>query len=108
MKMKKVDAIVRRKATGTEDAMNRKAQRLMRNVENAIAFAEDKVDECEECTERVLSNLGLQYDAGSTSNVINNYIERVKELNAWKDSLNILKGLKEKLSEEVEVEDDEK
>lgn len=106
MKMKKVDAIVRKKATGTEDAMNRKAQRLMRNVENAIAFAEDKVDECEEGAEKTLSCLGYQYDTTSTSNVINNYIESVKELNAWKDSLKILKDLKERLSEEVEVEDE--
>lgn len=106
MKMKKVDAIVRRKATGTEDAMNRRAQRLMRNVENAIAFAEDKVDECEECAEKTLSSLGYQYDTTNTSNVINNYIENVKELNAWKDSLEILKDLYKRLSEDVEVEDE--
>ena len=108
MKMKKVDAIVRKKGTGTEDAMNRKAQRLMRNVENAIAFTEDKVDECEEHAETVLSSLGFQYDTASTSNVLNNYIENVKELKAWQDSLKILKDLKKILSEEVEVEDDEK
>lgn len=106
--MKKIDAIVRGKAKSSEEALARKSQRIARNVENAIAFAEDKVDTFKETAEQHLSNLGDVADGGQTtacSSVINCYISAVKEMKAWQDTVEILKGLKKSLNEDVEVEE---
>lgn len=106
--MKKIDANVRGAVQSSEEALARKSARIARNVENAIAFAEDKVDSFKETAEKHLANLGDVADGGQTSacsSVINSYISAVKEMKAWEDTINILKGLKKALNEEVEVEE---
>lgn len=107
--MKRIDAIAKGKSNQMSSSIERKGARIMRNVEQAIACAEDKVDFLIDKAESLIDSLGDVAEADQTSscqNAINRYIDTVKELNDWKETKEILGVLKEKLDEEVLLTDE--
>lgn len=110
MKLKRIDAIIKGKASFLSGILNRKAARIMRNVESAIAYAEDKIDEITAKGDDILNSLAEVAECDMTqscSNVINKYVDTVKYQEEWKRTLDILNNLKEKLNETVEVQEEE-
>lgn len=109
--MKKIDVILKDKCSLISGLFQRKSARILRNVEQAIAFAEDKVDAFKEKKEEVLKSLAGVADADHTSecsDVINSYIDTVREIRQWQEAVEILNDLKAELLEEVELEPEEK
>ena len=109
-KMKRIVAVIKGKATQITAALSRKASRITRNVDQAIAWAEDQIEIAKECAESIIDSFGEVADGAHTeecSERINDYIEKVKELQEWEDTLVILKSLKAKLDEEVEVKEND-
>ena len=100
MKMKRINAIIKGKAPKMTDTLSRKVSRILRNVDQAIDYAEDQIDIALEKAETLIDSLGLTADA----NRINAYVEAVKTMDEWKNTLKTLKELKEKLNSEVEVD----
>lgn len=111
MKMKRIDAITKGKNTLMSLFISRKAARIMRNVEQAISCAEDKVDELNDKAQSLIDSLGDVAEADQTGmcqGKLNSYIDTIKEYNEWVDTLKILNELKTSLNEEVEVQEEEK
>ena len=109
-KMKRIVAIVKGKAGMITAVLSRKASRITRNVDQAIAWAEDQIEIAKEDAESIIDSFGGVADGTHTeecSALINNYIERVKEVKEWEDTLAILNNLKAKLDEEVEVKEND-
>ena len=108
--MKRIDAIIKGKASCLTDLLGRKSARILRNVESAIAQAEDEIEALNEKADKVMSDLSKVAEASQTSGcatVLNQYVDFMKAAQAWQETLDILKGLKERLNEEVEVKDSE-
>jgi hypothetical protein len=111
MKMKRIDAVIKGKATQMTDTLTRKAARILRNVDQAIDWAEDQLEMQNERAEALINSLGTVADGSCTrecSDRINSYIDTVKMADEWKKSIAILNNLKEKLNAEVEVEEEKK
>ena len=109
-KMKRIVAIVKGKASMITAVLSRKASRITRNVDQAIAWAEDQIEIAKEDAESIIDSFGGVADGTRTeecSALINDYIERVKEVKEWEDTLIILNDLKAKLEEEVEVKEND-
>ena len=109
-KMKRIVAVVKGKAGMITAVLSRKASRITRNVDQAIAWAEDQIEIAKECAESIIDSFGEVADGTHTeecSERIKYYIEKVKEIKEWEDTLAILKGLKVKLDEEVEVKEND-
>ena len=108
--MKRIDAIAKGKSNQMSSSIERKGARIMRNVEQAVACAEDKLDYLSDKAESLIDSLGGVAEADQTSscqNTINRYIDTIKEYNDWKETLEILHELRSKLDEEVELADGE-
>ena len=107
--MKRIAAITRCK--GVLKAMfDRKGERIIRQVKQAIAMAEDKADLARIQAEQRINDLGscASYDETSElSDRINAYVATAREANKWDEVAKILKDLEKKLNEEVEVEEEE-
>lgn len=104
--MKRIEAIAKGKSSQMSSSIERKAARILRNVEQSIAFAEDKVDELNDRIESIIDSLGEVAEADQTPNcqrAINNYIDTVKQYRDWKETTEILNGLKAALDKEVKL-----
>ena len=107
-KMKRIVAVVKGKGSMITAILSRKASRIIRNVDQAIAWAEDQIEVAKEEAEGIIDSFGSVADGTRTaecSGRINDYIEKMKEVMEWEDTLAILNGLKDKLDEEVEVKE---
>ena len=108
--MKRIDVILKGKCSKISGLFQRKSARILRNVDQAIAFAEDQVDAAKERKESILNSLADVADADHTSacaDTINEYVEAVTQIKEWEDTVTILEGLKKELNEEVELEPEE-
>lgn len=109
--MKRIHAIIKEKCNKIAGVFDRKAARVIRNFDTAIAFAEDQIDASNEAKEAKLNSLADVAGGDDTSacaSVINEIVATVKTRKAWEETLEILKELKAELEEEVvlEKEDD--
>lgn len=105
--MKRIDAIVKGTGSLVSSLINRKASRVMRAVEQAIAFAEDKADYYNDAAEEQMNSFGNYAGAEQSeylSESINAYLSKVKSGKEWSDAIVILKELKAKLNAEVKVD----
>ena len=104
--MKRIDAIAKGKSTQMSSSIERKGARIMRNVEQAISYAEDRVEYLEDKAEGLIDSLGNYAEAEQTAScqsTINRYVDTTKELLDWRETLNALNSLKKKLGEEVQI-----
>lgn len=104
--MKKINAIVKGKASLLPDLLNRKASRILRNVDSAIAAAEDGMDAATAQMEKFVLQLGDVTGGDDTEkcgDVLNAYVMAAKTHRAWKESRDILAALKKELNSEVEI-----
>lgn len=109
-KMKRIDAIIKGKASCLTDFLGRKSARILRNVESAIAQAEDEIETLNVKADSTISDLAGVAEASQTSScatVLNRYIDTIKDVHAWEETLEILRSLKECLNEEVELKETE-
>ena len=107
--MKKVNAIAKGKASCITDLLNRKANRIMRGVEQAIDFAADQIEDCKDAAEKVINSLGEVAESGMTSTLqsrINAYCDKMAQAEEWEAQLTRLKDLKKKLEEDVKIEEE--
>lgn len=110
MKMKRIIAIIKGKAAEMSVVVNRKANRVIRNVEQGIDWAEDQAEVTKDVADSIMSSLGEVSDGTQTEQCsvrLNQYVEKMKEHKEWLDTIEILKDLKTKLTEEVEVTEEE-
>lgn len=108
--MKRIDVILKGKCSKIAGLFQRKSARLLRNVDQAIAYAEDQVDIAKGKKNSILESLGDVADADQTaecSATINDYVEVVGQIKEWEETVEALKGLKAELNEEVELEPEE-
>lgn len=105
-KCKKIVAILNGKGGLIEKLLDRREGRILRNIESAIAYGEDKMDALAEKKEKLLQSLvdvaGAEQTA-ACSEVLNNIIDTVKEYRGFEESVAILKDLQVELNTEVEV-----
>lgn len=104
--MKRVNAIIKVKDKITE-IFSRKADRILRGVDQAIACAEDNADEAKESAYDIMNTLGdasSKEDSDKLQNLLNKYAEKMEEADRWTAYAKYFKELKDKLNEEVEVE----
>lgn len=109
--MKRVNAISKGKSSFISDLIDRKAKRIMRQVEQAIDYAADKVEELKDIAEAILNSFGDYAEASQTSSLqsrINAYTDKVAEVEEWEAQLERLKALKAKLEEEVKIDEENK
>ena len=107
--MKRVNAIV--KAVGKiSEIFTRKADRILRRVDTAIACAKDNADETREAAYDLMNSLGdasSKEDSGKLQDILNNYIAKMEEAERWDGVVRHLEKLKQDLNEEVSVEEGE-
>ncbi len=106
--MKLVHAITKGKANCITELLDRKAKRIMRNVDQAISYAEDKVCECQETADEILNTFGEVAGGDDTAALnakMNDYTEKVAEAEEWEKQVVRLKALKAKLDSEVTIEE---
>ena len=107
--MKRVNAITRCKGVIAE-ALDRKANRILRQVNQAIDAAKDKVSDLTEKKEELISSLGSVAGADQTSSLqdkLNKYIDLCSETESYEDAVKYLEELKDKLNEEVVITEQE-
>lgn len=105
--MKRIDAIVKGAGSLVSNIINRKSQRILRGVEQAIAFAEDKVDYYTDSSEELINSLAEVSGADDSSALasrINKYVENMGARKDWEETVSTLKDLKAKLNAEVKVD----
>ena len=105
--MKRVNAIV--KAVGKiSEIFARKADRILRGVETAIACAKDNADEARESAFDLMNSLGdasSKEDSVKLQSILNNYAAKMEEAERWDSYVRYFEQLKEKLNEDVPVEE---
>lgn len=109
--MKRVNAITKGKASCITDLIDRKAKRIMRAVEQAIDYASDKIDSCNDAAEEIINSFGNYAGAEDTTALqgqINVYLDKVAEAERWTKNVERLKALKAKLNAEVKIEEEDK
>lgn len=109
--MKRVNAITKGKASCITELIDRKAKRIMRGVDQAIDFASDKIDECNDAAEEIINsfaNCAGGDDSSKLQSRFNAYADKIAEAERWTKQVERLKGLKDKLNAEVEIEDEDK
>lgn len=109
--MKLVHAITRGKASSITELLDRKAKRIMRSVDQAIAYAEDKIYECKEAADEIINTFGEAAGGDDTDALqakFNAYTDKIAESEEWERQAERFKLLKEKLNSEVEIEEEEK
>lgn len=107
--MKRVNAITRCKGILAE-TLDRKASRILRQVNQAIDAAKDKAADLEEKAEEIINSLGTVAGADDTFALqakINKYLDTCSEVEGYQEAVKRLEALKEKLNAEVEVVEDE-
>lgn len=104
--MKRVNAIVKAVGKITE-IFTRRAERILRGVDSAIACAKDNADEAREAAFDLMNSLGevsSKEDTESLQKRLSNYINKMEEAERWDKAAQHLEELKTKLNEDVEVE----
>lgn len=104
--MKRVNAIVKAVGKITE-IFTRRAERILRGVDSAIACAKDNADEAREAAFDLMNSLGevsSKEDTASLQERLSNYINKMEEAERWDKAAKYLEELKVKLNEDVEVE----
>ena len=104
--MKRINAIIKVKDKITE-MFTRKADRVLRGIDTAIACAEDSADEATDAAYELMNSLGeasSKEDSAKLQEVLNKYAAKMEEADRWKKYAQYFKDLKVKLNEEVEVE----
>lgn len=105
--MKRVNAIVKKQGKLTE-LFTRKATRIVRAVESAIDYAKDQVDICKETAEDIMNSFGEvaeNTDREELQNRLNAYAAKMDEAATWERYAKYFEDLRNKLNEEVEVEE---
>lgn len=105
--MKRVNAIVKAVGKITE-IFTRRAERILRGVDSAIACAKDNADEAREAAFDLMNSLGEVSSKEDTANLqerLSNYINKMEEAERWDKAAQHLEELKVKLNENVEVEE---
>ena len=104
--MKRVNAITKGKASCITELLDRRAKRIMRSIEQAIDFASDKIDSCNDAAEEIIKSFGESAGCDDTCELkdkINAYLDKVDEANSWSVTVDRLQVLRNKLNEEVEI-----
>lgn len=104
--MKRIDCIIKGKASKITDILSRKSKRIMRGVETAIDYAADKVEEYNDLQEKAIDQLGCAAESGMSDALqsrINCYLDMARNKEEWQNQLSRLKDLKAKLEEDVEL-----
>lgn len=104
--MKRVNAIVKVAGKITE-IFTRKTERILRGVDAAIACAKDNADEAREAAYDCMNSLGefsSKEDSEKLQNKLNEYASKMEEADRWEVYAKYYEQLKEKLNEDVEVE----
>lgn len=104
--MKRVNAIV--KAVGKiSEIFARKADRILRGVDTAIACAKDNADEAREAAYDIMNSLGdasSKEDSSKLQKLLNDYAAKREEADRWDAYAKYYAELKEQLNEDVPVE----
>lgn len=104
--MKRVNAIVKAKDAISEIFI-RKADRILRNVDSAIACAKDNADEAKEAAEDIMNSLGevaSKTDTEAFQEKLNLYAAKCEEVDRWTAYVGYFEKLKAALNEDVAVE----
>lgn len=105
--MKRVNAIV--KAVGKiSEIFVRKAERILRGVQSAIDCAKDNAAEAREAAYDLMNSLGdasSKDDSGKLQNILNEYAAKMEEADRWDNYARYFEELKEKLNEDIPVEE---
>jgi len=107
--MKRVDAIAKGKSKCLTDIFKRKSNRIMRAVQQAIDFAQDKIEELNDKAEELLESFGSYAESSQTTYLqgcINKYTDVIAEVEAWEKQLARLQDLEKKLKEEVKLDEE--
>ena len=105
--MKRVNAIVKCVGKLTE-VFSRKAERILRGVDSAIASAKDSADECRDAAFDIMNSLGdasSKEDSNKLQKMLNEYAAKMEEAERWDKYAKHFEDLKAKLSEDVPVEE---
>lgn len=105
--MKRVNAIVK-SAGKISEFFTRKADRILRGVDTAIACAKDNADEAKDAAFDLMNSLGdasSKEDTNKLQNLLNAYAEKMDEAERWDNYARYFEELKAKLNEEVKVEE---
>lgn len=104
-KMKRISYIVNPQGVRTE-AIIRKEERIDRQIDQAIAAAQDQAAEAKEQADAIVDKFGENSGIDGTAGLqakINKYLEFRDAQWGWNRQVEYLKELKASLSEEVEV-----
>lgn len=105
--MRRIDAILKVKDKLTE-MFDRKAARILRGVDQAIACAKDDADEARDAAKDIMEKLGNASAKDQTANLqslLNDYNDKIQEAKAAEEAAANFEELKKTLLENVEVED---
>ena len=104
--MKRIYAIVKAKDKISE-IFDRKAKRILRGIDSAIACAKDCADEAKEAASDIIDSLGevsSKDDTAVLQTRLNDYAKKREEADRWEQYAQYFEELKNKLNEEVEIE----
>lgn len=107
--MKLVYAIIKGKAFSLTELFDRKAKRILRSVDQAIAYAEDKAYECKLAADEVINTFGECASGDDTDALnakFNAYTEKLAEAEEWEKQVQRFNTLKDKLNSEVTIEEE--
>lgn len=110
-KVKRIDAIVKCIGNSISDMLQRKAKRILRDLDDAIANNSDEADKAELEAEAYVNKLGdaaTMDDRSKRAVIFNKYCACLEEAERRKKYNKYLEDLKKKLDEDVEVEEAEK
>lgn len=103
--MKRITHVVNPKGVRSE-ALTRREDRIRRQVDQAIASAEDSALEAEDAAEAIIDGLGEssgKEDTDKLQNRLNKFLEAKEAQWAWERQVGYLKNLKESLEKEVDI-----
>ena len=103
--MKRIQNIINPKGIESE-RLQRKEERILRQVDQAADSLKDQIADLEEATEVLIDNLGKCADAEGTSkmqNVFTQYCEKQEQIMVLKHYVAHLNTLKQTLVSDVEV-----
>ena len=103
--MKRIQNIINPKGIESE-RLQRKEERILRQVDQAADALKDQIADLEEGTEVIIDGLGKCADADGTAkmqNALNQYCEKAEQITVLKHYVAHLNTLKEKLVADVKV-----
>lgn len=103
--VKRISYIVNPQGLRT-DAIKRKEERILRQIDQAIASAQDQADEALDQSEKIIDSLGSVSDSSDTCKLqdkLNAYCDACEHKTVANRYAEYLSRLKAKLSEEIDV-----